>query len=90
MTNVLTHSSFVIRHSQILPPIVFIRSAKNQLNLLGPIVCGPQESLDCRLNLQATRISSNGAARPVQPIECRSHFKNLGSNRQKLLIEDLG
>jgi hypothetical protein len=80
-------SSFVIRHSEILLPVILIRPAEDELNLLGAIVLRPQQDLDRGLNLGAPLVAGRRTIGSIDAIERGRHFQQFRSNRQELSIK---
>ena len=74
---------------KLFSPVILKRPAENQLNLLRPVVLRPQQNLDRRANLRQARFGRERTIGPIEPVERRRHFEQLGPDRQKLLIKNV-
>jgi hypothetical protein len=82
----IVHSSFVIRHSEILSPIVLVGSAEQELDLLGSVGAGVAERVERGADLGHAAVAGQQLAAPLQPVHGSGNLQQLGPQGQEFLF----
>jgi len=80
------NASFVIRHSEILSPVVLIGPAEKELDLLGPVGSGVAEGVEGSTDFGHAAVAGQQLAAAFQPVHGSGDLQQPGSQGQEFLF----